>query len=121
MQDDPGASIALRTGPGIRRANARPARNARVAAAYTAGMSDDDLRRWVHDRRAAAAFERSEVRSAPTATTGAIAGALALVALSGRLHGWPIPDDPVSRREDELARARWARLRSALGGRGRFG
>jgi hypothetical protein len=84
-------------------------------------MSDDDLRRWVHDRRAAAALERSAARSAPTPVASAIAGALALVALSGRLHGWPIPDDPVSRREDERARASWARLRSALGGRGRFG
>jgi hypothetical protein len=84
-------------------------------------MSNDDLRRWVHDRRAIAALERREARSAPPAPGDAIAFALALVALSGRLHGWPVPDDPVSAREDDLARANWAKLRLALGNRGHHG
>jgi hypothetical protein len=84
-------------------------------------MSNDDLRRWVNDRRAVAALERSEMRSAPPAPASAIAAALALVALSGRLHGWPCPDDPVSEREDERARATWTRLRRALGIRGHDG
>jgi len=84
-------------------------------------MSNDDLRRWVNDRRAVAALERSEERSAPPAPASAIAAALALIALSGRLHGWPSPDDPVSEREDEHARASWTRLRLALGDRGHDG
>jgi hypothetical protein len=84
-------------------------------------MSKDDLRRWINDRRAAAALERSEEGSAPPASASAVAAALALVALFGRLHGWPSPDDPVSEREDEHARANWARLRLALGNRGRLG
>jgi len=84
-------------------------------------MSHDDLRRWVNDRRAVAALERSEARAAPPAPASAIAAALALVALSGRLHGWPGPDDPVSEREDERARATWTRLRRALGIRGHDG
>lgn len=36
--------------------------------------------------------------------------------MQSRLHGWPIPSDPVRRREDELAREAWGRLRQALGG-----
>lgn len=84
-------------------------------------MSNDDLRRWMNDRRAMAVVERREARSAPPEPGTAIAFALALVALSGRLHGWPVPDDPVSAREDDLARASWAKLRLALENRGRRG
>jgi hypothetical protein len=56
------------------------------------------------------AEERSGVASAPTA----IAQALALVALYGRLHGWPAREDAVSRREDAEMYDRWYRLRVAL-------
>jgi hypothetical protein len=45
-----------------------------------------------------------------------IAQALALVALYGRLHGWPAPEDTVSRREDAQMYERWSRLRHALSG-----
>jgi hypothetical protein len=84
-------------------------------------VNHDDLRRWVDDRRAAAALERSEARSAPLAPASAIAAALALVALFGRLHGWPAAADPVSEREDEQARENWNRLRRAFGIRGHDG
>lgn len=75
----------------------------------------------MNDRRAMAVVERREARSAPREPGDAIAFALALVALSGRLHGWPVPDDPVSMREDDLARVSWAKLRLALENRGRSG
>lgn len=79
---------------------------------YTGGMDRLAIRKWVTSRRAAEAREREEVRRARS-DTAALRFALALIALEGRLHGWPRRDDPVSRREDELARARWARLRKA--------
>jgi hypothetical protein len=71
------------------------------------------LRRWVQDKRAAEARERLEARSAPPSGE-AIAQALALVALYGRLHGWPAPEDEVTRREDAGLHERWRRLRIAL-------
>jgi hypothetical protein len=72
-------------------------------------------------RRAAEARERREQRQGSPAADAAIAGALALIALAGRLHGWPPPEDPVSGREDLEGYRRWARLRAALGRDGRAG
>lgn len=77
--------------------------------------SPEDLRRWVEDRRAAGERERQQARAGGFARDP-IRAALDLIAVAGRLHGWPIPEDPVRQREDELARERWARLRQALGG-----
>lgn len=78
-------------------------------------MRPEDVRRWAAGWRAAEARERQEHRQAGPAPDAAIAGALALIALAGRLHGWPPPDDVVSRREDVDGYRRWARLRAALG------
>jgi hypothetical protein len=72
-------------------------------------------------RHAAEARERQEQREEGPSADVAIAGALALVALAGRLHGWPPPEDPVSRREDLEGYRRWARLRAALRRDGRTG
>jgi hypothetical protein len=79
-------------------------------------MQPADVRRWALARRAADARERAEARADPTPRDAAISGALALVALAGRLHGWPVPvDDPDTRREDLLGYARWSKLRAVLG------
>jgi citrate lyase beta subunit len=75
----------------------------------------EDVRRWAAGRRAGEARERQEQRHAGPSPDAAIAGALALIALAGRLHGWPPPDDVVSRREDLEGYRRWARLRAARG------
>jgi len=83
-----------------------------AALPYTGGMDRLAVRRWVMSRRAAEAREREENRRAPDGAA-AVRFALALIALDGRLHGWPREEDLVSQREDELARARWARLRTA--------
>jgi len=69
----------------------------------------------VASRRAAEARERQEQRQRGPSADAAIAGALALSALAGRLHGWPPPEDPVSRREDPEGYRLWARLHAALG------
>jgi hypothetical protein len=74
----------------------------------------DSARRWVESRRAAARREIAQARREGPRPQWAIASALALVALTGRLHGWPVPETAVDRREDESAWERWARLRRRL-------
>lgn len=68
------------------------------------------VRKWVASRRAAEKREREEERAAGGSPQGAIRAALALIALVGRLHGWPVEEDSVRRRENEAARDLWCRL-----------
>ena len=72
--------------------------------------SPQELRRWVDDKRAAEEREREAVRGGSFARDP-VRAALDLIAVAGRIHGWPIPVDAVRRREDELARERWSNLR----------
>lgn len=74
-------------------------------------MNPDEIRCWVANRRAAALREAKETRRAPPGEDECVRRALSLIALAGRLHGWPLPEDPVSLREDRLGYERWARLR----------
>lgn len=78
-------------------------------------MRSEDLLRWVESRRDAEQREKLEARQAGPDSAGAIRSALALVALTKRLHGWPVPEDPVTLREDALARERWDRVRTHFG------
>lgn len=80
-------------------------------------MDPDDLRAWVASRRAAAEREREELREKGPGPEFAIRSALALIALTERLHGWPVPEDEVTRREDLQMWENWARVRAKLGGR----
>lgn len=70
---------------------------------------------WIASRRAAEARERRELRAvgAPDPREATRQG-LAVIALAGRLHGWPAPEDPVSEREAAAAREQWSRLHTAL-------
>jgi hypothetical protein len=70
------------------------------------------VRAWVAARRAGAERERDEARGHPPPAEESLWRAFALIDLSA--SGWPRPEDPVSRREDELGWARWARLRRRL-------
>jgi len=79
-------------------------------------MPSQDLRRWAENQRAAAERERSAVRDRGFSPDPISAG-FELIDLAAELYGWPVPEDPVTRREDELARERWVRLRRALGSR----
>ncbi|HYH47375.1 MAG TPA: hypothetical protein VEG34_16970 [Thermoanaerobaculia bacterium] len=69
-------------------------------------------------RRRAAAWslaeqrEIAERRKAGPDCAAAIAGALELIDLFDRLHGWPPPEDELRRREDEAARESWRRVRA---------
>jgi len=77
-------------------------------------MADQDIRRWVEARRAAEAFE---LREAPPALDPQASWrhTLDLMALLGRMVGWPVPEDEVRRRENEAAAAAWDRLRRHYG------
>lgn len=82
---------------------------------YTGGMEPEDLRRWVASRRAAEEREKEELRRIGPRPEEAIRGALGLVDLAGYLHGWPLPEDPVTVREDAEVREIWARVRAHYG------
>lgn len=81
---------------------------------YTGIMSGEELRSWIRVRREAASRERSEWRNACGPPEEAIHQALSLIELWARLHGWPAPEDVVTRREDEIMYERWRRLRARL-------
>jgi hypothetical protein len=82
-------------------------------------MSREDLRRWVEGHRAAQRRERAEAAVARPDPAIAIRHALALIALSGRLHARSDANEAADRRDDEAARATWTRLRTVLLKRGR--
>lgn len=72
----------------------------------------DDIRVWVANRRAGDEREREEMRR--DGNRNVIHAALGLIAVAGRLLGWPPPADPSDDREEEIARDTWVRLRKRL-------
>ena len=62
--------------------------------------------------QAAEGREREERRKAGPNAAAAVQGALALMDLFGEMHGWPPAENEARRRDNELARARWVRVRS---------
>jgi hypothetical protein len=80
---------------------------------YTGRVNRGAVQAWIASRRAAEEREREERRSSPFSAEQAIASALALIAVDARLHGWPRMEDPVTRRENDVARHAWVRLRRA--------
>jgi hypothetical protein len=77
-------------------------------------MTRADIRRWIGDQRAAERRQRQELTRNPSSPADTIREALALVALFGRLHGWPAPEDGCVRRELAARIESWDRLRAAL-------
>ncbi len=77
-------------------------------------MTPADIRRWVQAQRAGQLREREELRHHPPTPAEAIRDALALVALFGRLHGWPAPEDDYTRREQAARIGAWDRVRAVL-------
>jgi hypothetical protein len=72
----------------------------------------ESLRRMVAGWQAVEAQEREERRQAGPDAAIAIRGALELMDLFGAMHGWPPPENEARRRDDELARRRWVRVRN---------
>lgn len=77
-----------------------------------ASVTKPDWRRWVENQRAVAHRQAQEPLDAFGRPANAIAASLQLIALYGRLHGWPAPEDPVTRREDLEMWERFSRLRA---------
>jgi hypothetical protein len=70
------------------------------------------VRRMVAGWQAVERQEREERRQAGPDAAMAIRGALELMDLFGVIHGWPPPENEARRRDNELARSRWVRVRS---------
>ena len=75
-------------------------------------MDPGDVRRMVVGWRAVEEREREERRKAPPDVAAAVEGALELMDLFGEMHRWPPAENEARRRDDELARGRWIRVRS---------
>ncbi|MGH8576429.1 MAG: hypothetical protein ACREXJ_05845 [Gammaproteobacteria bacterium] len=80
----------------------------------TGMMVPDELRAWILARRVAQARERREWMTVREPPADAIRLSLSLIVLAARLQGWPPPEDPVTRREDEVMYERWRRLRARM-------
>ena len=78
----------------------------------TSAGNPEGVRRMVAGWQAVERQEREERRQAGPDTAMAIRGALELMDLFGAMHGWPPPENEARRRDDELARSRWVRVRS---------
>ena len=76
--------------------------------------SRESIRRWIDSRRTAARRERDVQAEDAPSSTESVARALGLIALAASLHGWPLPSDLSSAREDVRAYERWVRLRTRL-------
>jgi hypothetical protein len=70
------------------------------------------VRRMVAGWQAVEERERVELRKAGPDAATAIQGALELMDLFGAMHGWPPPENEARRRDAELARRRWVRVRN---------
>lgn len=90
------------------------AREAEEIGLMASRSTPEDLRNWVENWRATAVRERQGERLRAM-SSGAVRMALDLIAIASWLHGWPIAEDTVRRREDDLGWRRWSRLRQALG------
>jgi len=75
------------------------------------------LRAWVVGRAAGQEWERVEAYGKVVPVGEAFARGLELIDFAAELHGWPIPEDAVGRRQDEEVRQVWRRLRERLGSR----
>ncbi len=71
-----------------------------------------DRRKWVEGRRKAAERELLEMRFEGPSPETSIRRGLALIAFYAELHGWPVREDPITRRENESVRETWKRLRA---------
>ena len=72
----------------------------------------EDVRRMVAGWQLVERQERAERRQAGPNAAAAIRGALELMGLFGAMHGWPPSENESRRRDNEMARRRWVRVRS---------
>ena len=72
----------------------------------------EDVRRMVAGWQLVERQERAERRQAGPDPAAAIQGVLELMDLFGEMHDWPPPENEARRRDDEMARQRWVRVRN---------
>jgi hypothetical protein len=75
-------------------------------------MNPEEVRRMVGGWQAVEPREREERRKAGPDSAAAVQGALELMDLFGEMHGWPPAENAARRRNNELARASWVRVRN---------
>jgi hypothetical protein len=69
----------------------------------------------MESRKAAEERQLEELRRIGPRPEEAIQASLKLIDVAGDLYGWPLPEDPITAREDAEARERWARIRAYYG------
>ena len=74
------------------------------------GVSENNWKAFVEQRRAAAKAEREWLKKNPTTPQQAIASSLELLNIYESLHGDPFVKDEITLREEEEARQAWKRL-----------
>jgi hypothetical protein len=75
------------------------------------GVSENDWKAFVDQRRAGAKRERELARRDPMPRELVISLSLEMLNLYESLHGDPFVKDEIDRREEEEVRATWRRLR----------
>jgi len=73
-----------------------------------------DIKRWAENRRTANAVEVRELRTAWGTPEKAFSAFVQMLGLYARVNGWPPPDDPIDRRDQEAVWRRFDKLRSRL-------
>ena len=72
----------------------------------------EDVRRMVAGWQLVERQERAERRQAGPDAAVAIRGALELMDLFGAMHSWPPAENEARRRDNEMVRRSWVRVRS---------
>jgi len=75
------------------------------------GVSENDWKRFVEERRAAAKAERELARKDPMPLPLAISLSLEMLNLYESMHGDPFVKDEITLREEAEVRETWKRLR----------
>ena len=75
------------------------------------GVSENDWKRFVEERQAAARHEREVARANPMPLPLVISLSLEMLDLYEALHGNPFVKDAITLREEEEVRRTWKRLR----------
>ncbi|MEZ4256582.1 MAG: hypothetical protein R3A78_12875 [Polyangiales bacterium] len=75
-------------------------------------MERSDAKRWLAQRRAAAAREREARRSEERSPEENLRQGLATIELYASIHGWPVPPTEREQAEDLALIRRWARIRN---------
>lgn len=80
-------------------------------------MTKASLRHWIAGFEAAAEIDRRELLDHPASSQETLERLVSLVGFAVELHGWPLPQDSVAKRELAAACDSWDRLRARFAAR----